>query len=204
MAFWNAPVETADHRMRACRAALKMRTALAAHNAGEAVGGHAPLAIAIGIASGEACVGNIGARNRFNYSAIGDTVNVAARVEAECRPVGYDILVTGAVAEGAAELALLPAGHPALKGKTGRTPAFVLVGDAALAARPEFAALKEEHARLLDGLRAGEADPARIAACKALAAQVEPGLEGFYDQLPRRLADFLSAAPRRRAAVPGP
>jgi adenylate cyclase len=197
MAFWNAPVAAADHRLRACRAALRMRTALAAHNAGEAARRHGPVAIAVGIASGEACVGNIGARNRFNYSAIGDTVNVAARVEAECRPVGYDILITGAVAEGAAELALLPAGDPALKGKSERTPTFVLVGDAALAARAEFAALKAEHARLVEALRAGTADAARIAACKALAARVEPGLEGFYDHLPQRLADFAApAAPR--------
>jgi adenylate cyclase len=203
MAFWNAPVETTDHRLRACRAALKMRGALAAHNAGEAIRGSAPVAIGIGIASGEACVGNIGARNRFNYSAIGDTVNVAARVEAECRPIGYDILVTAAVAEGAAELAFLPAGSPALKGKTERTAAFALVGDAALAASPDFAALKVEHARLIDGLRAGEMDPARIAACKALAAGIEPGLAGFYDRLPQRADDFRapSAAPRPAAAA---
>jgi adenylate cyclase len=193
MAFWNAPVEAADHRLRACRAALKMRRALADHNAGGASRQNESIAIAIGIASGEACVGNIGARNRFNYSAIGDTVNIAARVETECRPVGYDILVTGAVAEGAPELALLPAGNPALKGKSERTPAFVLVGDSALAMSAEFAALKAEHARLVDTLRSGAADPARIAACKTLAARIEPGLEGFYDRLPRRLADFRPA-----------
>ena len=55
-------------------------------------------AIGVGIHTGLACVGNMGAESRFNYSAVGDAVNIAARIESSCKEVGFDILVTESTA----------------------------------------------------------------------------------------------------------
>jgi adenylate cyclase len=81
IAFWNAPLDQADHRLRACRAALRCQERLAE------LGPHfeakigRPLAMRIGLNSGAAVVGNMGSRRRFDYTAMGDTVNLASRLE---------------------------------------------------------------------------------------------------------------------------
>jgi adenylate cyclase len=81
IAFWNAPLNQPDHRVRACRAALRCQERLAE------LGPHfeakigRPLAMRIGLNSGPAVVGNMGSRRRFDYTAMGDTVNLASRLE---------------------------------------------------------------------------------------------------------------------------
>ncbi|TIW67342.1 MAG: adenylate/guanylate cyclase domain-containing protein, partial [Mesorhizobium sp.] len=83
MAFWNAPIDVADHPAKAVRAALAMRETIARLNESDAFGFGAEqtVRIGIGIHTGVACVGNMGAESRFNYSAVGDAVNTAARIE---------------------------------------------------------------------------------------------------------------------------
>ncbi|HEX6011788.1 MAG TPA: adenylate/guanylate cyclase domain-containing protein, partial [Geminicoccaceae bacterium] len=75
MAFWGAPVPQPDHAERAVRAALLIRDRLAR------VEGSPPLRLRLGVHTGPALVGNIGARDRLNYTLVGDTVNVAQRLE---------------------------------------------------------------------------------------------------------------------------
>jgi class 3 adenylate cyclase len=82
MAFWGAPDAQPDHAARACRAALAMAAAVEADNAARTAQGLAPVAVRIGLHSGPAVVGNIGAPERMNYTLIGDTVNVAQRLQA--------------------------------------------------------------------------------------------------------------------------
>ncbi len=126
MAFWNAPVDVEDHAARACAAALGMRRRLVALNAidafGRRAGGLEPadLALGIGISTGEALVGNMGLETRFDYSCLGDTVNVASRVEGACKTVGYDIVVVEQTRRAAPDFAYLEAGSLKLKGKTAR------------------------------------------------------------------------------------
>ena len=81
MAFWGAPEIQADHAERACRAALAAGIALAEENAARQAAGLEPIRVRIGIHSGPAVVGNIGAPGRINYTLIGDTVNTAQRLE---------------------------------------------------------------------------------------------------------------------------
>jgi adenylate cyclase len=81
MAFWGAPDRQADHAERGCRAALAVAEALRADNARRARKGRAPIRLRIGLHSGPAIVGNIGAPGRINYTLVGDTVNVAQRLE---------------------------------------------------------------------------------------------------------------------------
>ncbi len=81
MAFWGPPFGGADHAGQACRAALAIRSALAADNAGRRAAGLAPVRVRIGLHTGPAIVGNIGAPGRINYTLVGDTVNTAQRLE---------------------------------------------------------------------------------------------------------------------------
>nr|WP_170407235.1 adenylate/guanylate cyclase domain-containing protein [Ruegeria arenilitoris] len=194
MAFWNAPVPVERHPLLAAQAALQMRRALAEFNASDTMRGHPPIALATGCATGMACVGNIGSRRRFNYTVIGDVVNVAARIEQSCRQVEYDILISSSVSQAAgADLAMLEAGLVHLKGKTELEPIFALVGDSALAHSADFQKLQEMHQDLITAIRARRShdEIQRLSeACSAQAGLVEPGLRAFYAALPGRSADF--------------
>ncbi len=196
MAFWNAPVDVPDHEARALLAAIAMREKLAQLNAADAFGLRASraqvetLGIGIGLCSGEALVGNMGLETRFDYSALGDTVNVASRVESACKDVGYDILCAEPTCLAAPHFALLEAGALALEGKAERVPIYLVVGDDELARTGAFLLLRTAHAEVLDGLRGGKDVRGGIAECLALAGQVEPGLTRFYELLAGRRADF--------------
>lgn len=191
MAFWNAPLETPDYQRRACRAALAMRNALRQFNQDQLASGHGPLAVAVGLCSGPACVGNIGSLQRFSYSAIGDTVNVAARIEASCRHLSYDLVISNETDAGAEGMATLPAGEIALKGKSARLPLHILVGDETVAATPAFLDLRSCHQELLAEISAdGRSLADCLERCRIAADRVEIGLAGFYDRISSRLADF--------------
>jgi adenylate cyclase len=81
MAFWGAPLPQEDQALRACRAALRQQAALADLNRHFEELGLPPLAMRIGLHTGEAVVGNLGSEKRFDYTVIGDTVNLASRLE---------------------------------------------------------------------------------------------------------------------------
>ena len=94
MAIFNAPLRQADDTMHAIRAALAMQQAIADYNANI---NHRPLMFGIGIHTGQAVVGNIGAAQQMNYTAIGDTVNVAKRLQESAD--GGEILLSQAAYE---------------------------------------------------------------------------------------------------------
>ena len=94
LAMWNAPVQTADHPERACRAALAMKNELPGLNAqwSEVVGG--PLSLGIGINTGIAQVGNTGSQRKFKYGPHGHSVNIASRVQEATKKLGLPVLIT--------------------------------------------------------------------------------------------------------------
>ncbi|MFQ5566848.1 MAG: CHASE2 domain-containing protein [Paracoccaceae bacterium] len=198
MAFWNAPLRQEDHAGRACAAALRMRAAMQELNAAngfglpEAATGGAAIDIGIGINTGPACVGNVGSAERFNYSAVGDAVNVAARAEAACKDVGYDVVVSGSTVEYAQDFAFVEAGRVRLKGKTEPVALMILVGGAELKALPQFNEFSQRYRMLIEALRDGRgaaADEA-MADCRSLSAALDPRLMRFLDLIPGRLEDF--------------
>lgn len=100
MAIFGAPVEEKDHAKLACTAALAMRDARHALADEWAKIGRPPLAARTGINSGLMLVGNYGSKYRFNYSVLGDQVNLASRLEQLGKPYGVEIMI----GEGTAEL----------------------------------------------------------------------------------------------------
>ena len=133
MAFWNAPLDVGEHAAKAAEAALRMRDALRQLNEtggfGLAIGQQ--VRIGIGIHTGIACVGNVGTPSRLNFSAVGDTVNTAARIESACRDFATDILVSGETARLIPQFRTRLAGELQLRGKTHADQVFFLDGRAA-------------------------------------------------------------------------
>jgi adenylate cyclase len=94
MALWGAPVPLDDHALRACRAALEMEKTMAELQEDWRIQGLPPLVARIGVHSGSVVAGNVGSRERFNYTALGDTVNLASRLEGVNKVYGTRILLS--------------------------------------------------------------------------------------------------------------
>ena len=160
MAFWNAPVDVANHAEQSgsCRAwpcARRLHGSMQMTRL--ALETEQKVGIGIGIHTGLACVGNMGAETRFNYSAVGDAVNIAARIESSCKEVSFDILVSESTANLLPGYALLEAGALGLKGKSTRTRLFAVVGDERLGRLPNSLNCRAIHAQLVEALRSRSA-----------------------------------------------
>lgn len=90
-AIWNAPQEQPDHQLRACKAAILLNQALIKFESGSV---HLPLNTRVGLHTGAVCVGNIGSSTHFDYTAIGESVNLASRLEGLNKQLGTNILAT--------------------------------------------------------------------------------------------------------------
>jgi adenylate cyclase len=155
MAFWNAPLDDADHAADACRAGLEMLDGLAKLNRKlQAQGTGVSLDIGIGINTGECLVGNIGSEHRFNYSVIGDAVNVASRVEGLCKVYGTRILIGEATRAMAPGFATIEVDRIRARGRMGTTSVHALLGQVDLVADPTFQALESAQRRVLEAYRA--------------------------------------------------
>jgi len=93
MAFWNAPIDDGQHEEHAVQAALEMQEELKLLNAELTAEGLPNINIGIGINTGEALVGNMGSAQRFDYSVIGDAVNLASRLESSSKTLGKTLVV---------------------------------------------------------------------------------------------------------------
>jgi adenylate cyclase len=99
IAFWNAPLELADHAVRAVRAALRCQARLAEMRPGFRARVNKDLFMRIGMNSGPAVVGNMGSRTRFDYTMLGDAVNLAARLEGINKQFHTYTMASGATVE---------------------------------------------------------------------------------------------------------
>lgn len=104
MAFWGAPLPQPDHAARAVRAALALHQAMGPLNHALHAQGLPEVRYGIGLATGAVCVGDLGSRLRRSYTAVGDAVNVAARLEALTRETGQAVLVSESTRVAAAPL----------------------------------------------------------------------------------------------------
>jgi len=99
-AVWNAPITQADHRVRACRTALLLRDQPVSFVAGQK---ERVLFTRIGLHTGEANVGNFGSATRFDYTALGENINLASRMEGLNKHLGTQVLMTGETQSAAAD-----------------------------------------------------------------------------------------------------
>ena len=202
MAFWNAPLDDPDQEAHACAAALAMIARMEALNAlrkAEAEsGGHPvlPIDIGIGINTGRCVVGNMGSSLRFDYSVLGDPVNVASRLEGQSKSYRVKTVLGAATAAAVADrFAVLEIDLIRVKGKTQAEAVSTLVGDEAVRGSEAFRRLSARHAEMLACYRRRDWAGARgrIAACRADGAPF--GLSGLYDLYLERIAAFECVPP---------
>jgi class 3 adenylate cyclase/ABC-type nitrate/sulfonate/bicarbonate transport system substrate-binding protein len=149
MAFWNAPVEAQDHALHACAGALRALRRMEAVNETWRAEGKSAFRIRIGINCDNSLVGNIGASDRFSYTAIGDGVNVAARLEGINKQFGTSICISDSVvAEAGPAVLTRPLRTVQVKGRKQRFMIYELLGitgsdDPELAPRPTDARLAQ-------------------------------------------------------------
>jgi len=198
MAFWNAPLDVADHAGRGIDAALEMFAAIDRFNArrrrkAEAAGvgeGFKPLRIGIGVNTGECVVGNMGSEQRFDYSVLGDAVNLASRLEGQSKAYGVGLVIgeaTAAKAEG--RFALVELDKLAVKGKAEGIRIFTALGAQAAAVDPGFLADAGRHDAMLKAYRA-QAWDACEAALKALNGAFADALDEYYLMMAERVSKY--------------
>lgn len=129
MAFWGAPVHLDDHAWRACVAALRIQHSMTGLNARWVAQDLKPLNVRIGIHSDAVLVGNIGSAERISYTAMGDGVNVAARLEGTNKEYGTLICVSHSVYKEAGDrLCMRPIDDAAVKGRRSKIAIYELMG----------------------------------------------------------------------------
>jgi adenylate cyclase len=167
MAFWNAPLNDAAHARHACLSALQMQARLEERlpiwrQQAEAAGRtFVPIKIGIGLNSGECCVGNLGSEQRFDYSALGDPVNLASRLEGMTKLYGVRILLGEATRSRCPELAFLELDLIRVIGKQQPVRIFALFGDESVAADATFQNLQAAQDLALAAYRAQDWSGAR-------------------------------------------
>ena len=149
MAFWNAPLDDPVHAINACSAALEMLERLKELNerrAEEAADGdmpYIPLDVGIGINTGQCVVGNMGSDLRFDYSVLGDSVNLASRLEGQSKSYGVPIIVGSRTAELVQDrFALLQLDAIRVKGKTEPETIHTVLGQGDVMLAQNFLKLK--------------------------------------------------------------
>ena len=189
VAFWNAPLDVADHTTRAVDAALAMRRALAGFNRESSErpaeeGRVLDVRMGVGLNYGPCSVGNMGSQQRFDYSALGDPMNVAARLEALTKTYAVDILATAAVRERTVDHAWLEVDAVKVKGRSEVNTLYTLVGSPAVARTDAFARWAARHDRMLRASRGGPVAEA-VALAESLAGEVDPQWRPLYEGLAR-------------------
>lgn len=152
LASFGAPIAHADHAVRACRAALLASDRLAAMTQAWEAQGRPPLRWRIGIHSGDVVVGEMGTEERTKYGVIGDTVNLASRLEGANKALGTTILVSEATREAAAGLAFREIGTIRVAGRAQPLRVFEPLGEIASLA-PERAAARDRYEAALSAYR---------------------------------------------------
>jgi adenylate cyclase len=201
MAFWNAPLEDERQEAHACEAALAMFKSLEVLNderkreAEEGGFDFLPLNIGFGVNTGDCVVGNMGSDQRFDYSVLGDAVNLASRLEGQSKSYGVGTVIGDDTARALkGEMPIAELDLIAVKGKTEAVRIFTILGDPAMTATSEYADLLKDHDAMLAAYRAQSFDEAEaiIDRCKGRLGGV---LDVFYEIYRERIHAFRAEPP---------
>jgi adenylate cyclase len=193
MAFWNAPLADPSHEANACGAALAMLESLREVNEQRQLEGsedHSvpPLRIGIGLNTGQCVVGNFGSDLHFNYSVLGDTVNLASRLESLTKQYGVSIIIGEKTAQAVrTQFAVLEIDHLQVRGKREPERIFTVLGRAEVGASPKFSELSERNGAMLAAYRSREWAQAleTILLCRDLGKKF--GLDDYYELYIQRI-----------------
>ncbi|MFL2675830.1 MAG: CHASE2 domain-containing protein [Alphaproteobacteria bacterium] len=201
MAFWNAPIDVEGHEKMACDATLKMHQAMAELNKireDEAKAENKKfleLKIGIGLNTGGCVVGNMGSDQRFDYSVLGDSVNLASRLEGQSKSYGVKTVIGPETNESVKDsYATLQLDMIAVKGKKEAVTIFTLVGDSNFKDSSEFKNLEKSHIKILDYYFSqkwqeclNEIETAKIL-CNTLMSE-------YYEIMSKRINEFKKSPP---------
>ncbi|MDO8839773.1 MAG: adenylate/guanylate cyclase domain-containing protein [Parvibaculum sp.] len=199
-AVWNAPLDVSDHASKGCDAALRMVENLEALNefleedAFRQHLSHVPLSLSIGIDTGTAITGNMGAVQRFDYGVLGEPVSFAAYLQRNARHYGPAIIVgEGTQRSVGGRYALLEIDLVSTPRHPEGRRVYALLGDPIMRANPKFRALQEAHALIFSAYRSQRWAEARaaIAECRKLNGAI-PTLYDFYEA---RIAGYEANPP---------
>ncbi|MDQ4061668.1 MAG: adenylate/guanylate cyclase domain-containing protein [Pseudomonadota bacterium] len=202
MAFWNAPLHDPSHQANACEAALQMLERLRDLNAELEREARAndrpfvPLNIGVGINTGTCVVGNMGSDLHFNYSVLGDAVNLASRLEGQCKSYGVPIVIGSKTAHAVqGSFALLELDFIAVKGKTEPQLVYTILGRKEVAETARFKTLYECNSTMLSCYRKRDWQGALTAIEQCRSTGDGLGLDRFYDLYVRRIRSYQENPP---------
>jgi len=196
MAFWNAPLDDANHARHAVEAALAMKKSLAPIN--EALKsraekeGREPLLLAagIGINTGPCAVGNMGSRQRFAYSALGDAVNLASRLEGQTKTYGLDLLVGEDTVQHIPDFAFVEIDLIQVKGKAEPVHIYTVLESVMLGQRESFLTFRDMHDKFLQAYRSQDFKMAMEWVGECQETEYRKILEPYYQTMTKRIHKF--------------
>jgi len=202
MAFWNAPLHDPTHELNACEAALDMherverlnreREQAAKTNATQFI----PIQIGVGINTGTCVVGNMGSDLRFDYSVLGDSVNLASRLEGQCKSYGLPIIIGSKTALAAKDkFAILELDFIAVKGKKEPEVVYAIVGRNDMANSANFQRWRELNMKMLSHYRSRDWTAALAAIEQGRAADEENRFQTLYKIYFDRIRAFQMSPP---------
>jgi adenylate cyclase len=202
MAFWNAPLDDAEHQINACEAAVDMLERIDGLNKErerEAQdGGHAyiPLNVGVGLNTGTCVVGNMGSDLRFDYSVLGDSVNLASRLEGQSKEYGFPIIVGSRTALAVKDrFAILELDFIMVKGKKEPEVIYAIAGREDTAQSGRFQRLRNLTIEMLACYRSRDWDGALAAIERGRRTDDANALELLYNLYEARILGFQRNPP---------
>jgi adenylate cyclase len=202
MAFWNAPIYDASHELNACEAALDMldRVEKLNREREEAAKGDGsqfiPINIGVGINTGRCVVGNMGSDLRFDYSVLGDSVNLASRLEGQCKSYGLPIIIGSKTATVAKDkFAILELDFIAVKGKKEPEVVYAIVGREEMIKSGRFQRWRELNMKMLSHYRSRDWKTALAVIEEGRAADEENRFTTLYQVYAERIRHFQESPP---------
>jgi adenylate cyclase len=202
MAFWNAPLDDAQHQLNACEAAVDMLERIDGLNKQRELeaqqGGHAymPLNVGVGLNTGTCVVGNMGSDLRFDYSVLGDSVNLASRLEGQSKEYGFPIIVGSNTALAVKDkFAILELDFIMVKGKKEPEVIYAIAGREDTAQSGRFQRLRNLTIEMLACYRNRDWEDALAAIERGRKTDEAHSLELLYGLYEARIRDYQKNPP---------
>lgn len=193
MSFWNAPLDNTKHAKDSVKAALEMLAAVKIFNEEIAKEGVPPFGLGIGCNTGVVVVGNMGGEQRFDYTCLGDAVNLASRLEGQSKNYGVLLVLGPVTAERLGDdYFTLELDCLAVKGKKEGVSIYTAFYNTNAGAMPEYIMARETHNEMLAAYRAQDWNTA-IDLVNALKGEFDEQMDNYYDLWLERIEEMKAA-----------